>query len=262
MTGGLAHEIKNPLSTIGLNAQLLSEAIADTEMPADAKSRLSSRTAALRRETDRLRGILTDFLEFAGQLRLDRRPVDINELVTELADFFMPEADRHGVKLILQLAPDVGPGGIPLGPAAVGQVVGQVMGPLARGPIAHADAKLLKQALLNLMLNAVQAMAGTSSPEVPLLGKGTLKISTKALIGEHAEKLVEITVADTGPGMDAELLARLFVPYFTTKSSGSGLGLATSRRIVVEHGGKLDVQSTVGVGTTFTITLPAEKPAA
>ncbi|MFN7021356.1 MAG: histidine kinase dimerization/phospho-acceptor domain-containing protein, partial [Phycisphaerales bacterium] len=81
MTGGLAHEIKNPLSTIGLNAQLLQESIRDVEMAEDERSRLLSRTGALRRETERLAGILSDFLEFAGEVRLERRVTDVRSLV-------------------------------------------------------------------------------------------------------------------------------------------------------------------------------------
>ncbi|MEX2219678.1 MAG: histidine kinase dimerization/phospho-acceptor domain-containing protein, partial [Phycisphaerales bacterium] len=84
MTGGLAHEIKNPLSTIGLNAQLLNEAIDELSVAPEEKGRLSRRTGALRREVDRLRGILTDFLQYAGQLRLEPRPADLNAIVGEL----------------------------------------------------------------------------------------------------------------------------------------------------------------------------------
>lgn len=247
MTGGLAHEIKNPLSTIGLNAQLLAEAVSDSEMAPEVKSRLTSRIAALRRETDRLRGILSDFLEFAGQLRLDLRPADINAVVTELSDFFLPEAERHGVKLITEL-----------GKPPVSDLPGLASLATGRPLMAPVDVKLLKQTLLNLMLNAVQAMGGPAADGAQPLGRGTLTIRTEPITGEHAEKLVRITVADTGLGMSPETLARIFVPYFTTKGGGSGLGLPTSRRIVTEHGGRLDVTSELGKGTSFVITLPTE----
>src|SRR6187455_1156626 len=87
MTGGLAHEIKNPLSTIGLNAQLLAEGIDELDVDSESKGRLSRRVAALRREADRLRGVLSDFLQYAGQLRIDPHPADVNAVVEELADF-------------------------------------------------------------------------------------------------------------------------------------------------------------------------------
>ena len=248
MTGGLAHEIKNPLSTIGLNAQLLAEAVGDSDASPEVKARLTSRIGNLRRETERLRNILADFLEFAGQLRLDLRPTDMNLAVTELCDFFLPEAERHGVKLTTEL-----------GKPPVNDLPGIAAIAAGRPLMAPVDIKLLKQALLNLMLNAVQAMAGQTSPDVPLTGRGTLTIRTQAFTGDHSEKLVRICVIDSGPGMTAETCQSIFVPYFTTKGGGSGLGLPTSRRIAQEHGGKLEVSSEVGRGTTFTMTLPAER---
>jgi signal transduction histidine kinase len=99
MTGGLAHEIKNPLSTIGLNAQLLAETIDELPIAEDDRGRLSRRISALRREVDRLRGILSDFLQYAGQLHLEPRPTDLNTIVEELVDFFLPQAEKQGVRL-------------------------------------------------------------------------------------------------------------------------------------------------------------------
>ena len=133
MTSGLAHEIKNPLSTIGLNAQLLLEGVEDLAIDDQERSRLVNRTKALRRETERLSGILQDFLQFAGQVVLDPRQADVNELVSELVDFYFPEAERQGVRLRADLHPQ----------------------PL----LARVDVKHVKQALLNQILNATQAMA-------------------------------------------------------------------------------------------------------
>lgn len=231
MTSGLAHEIKNPLSTIGLNAQLLGEGIDELGIDADEKSRLSRRLASLRREADRLRGILTDFLEYAGELRLDLARADINDLVSELVDFFQPQAQQQRVRLRADLAP---------GPLAV-----------------MVDAKHVKQALLNLMLNAVQAMAGSddgsSRPR-------ELILKTHPQRDPDASAMVAIHVIDTGPGISPEALAKLFVPYFTTKAGGTGLGLPTTRRLIEAHHGRIDVHSEVGRGTDFTITLPVEGP--
>jgi signal transduction histidine kinase len=97
MTGGLAHEIKNPLSTIGLNAQLLQESLEELELDETERDRLLRRLDNLRRETDRLRGILTDFLDFAGEIRLQTENADLNTIVEELADFFLPQAEQPGV---------------------------------------------------------------------------------------------------------------------------------------------------------------------
>ncbi len=232
MTGGLAHEIKNPLSTIGLNAQLLSEGVDDSDLDPDTKRRLGNRVAALRRETERLRGILQDFLEFAGQIRLDARPIDAGAIVSELVDFYHPEAKRLGVTLRADV-------------------------PAGESLTARADPKLLKQALLNLMINATQAIAGPSpaEPGSPPRGEVILRARAHPATDDRAATIT-IHVIDTGPGIAPDVLARIFEPYFTTKAGGSGLGLPTARRIIEEHGGRLDVHSEPGRGTDFCMVLP------
>jgi signal transduction histidine kinase len=242
MTSGLAHEIKNPLSTIGLNAQLLAEAIEELPVEADQKPRLVSRVKSLRRETDRLRGILTDFLEYAGQVRLDAHPTDVNTIVSELADFYQPEAQRQGVRIRTDLAK------LPL--------------------VASVDARLLKQALLNLMINGTQAMAvaaggdGAARNPAGSAGAGDLILRTCEDIDAEKRPVVEIHAIDTGPGIVPEVMTKLFTPYFTTKAGGSGLGLPTARRLIEEHGGRLDVHTELGKGSDFCVTLPLARPGA
>lgn len=234
MTSGLAHEIKNPLSTIGLNAQLLAEGLSDLPdgrpIDADTKRRLTRRLDSLRREVDRLRGILTDFLTYAGELRLDPRDADLNQLVEELADFFAPQAEQQGIRLRIQLEPGV--------------------------LRAKLDVPLVKQAVLNLMLNAVQAMA----PSDQSAGGGPpreLILRTSSSSDDSGHGLVALHVIDTGPGIPPDALPRIFQPYFTTKSGGTGLGLPTTRRIVEAHQGRLDLHTEVGRGTDFTVVFPA-----
>jgi signal transduction histidine kinase len=236
MTGGLAHEIKNPLSTIGLNAQLLAEGIADLPVDEHDKGRLVRRIDSLRREVERLRDTLADFLKFAGNVRLDPRPVDVNAIVEELADFYMPQAAHRGVSLRTDLAP----------------------GPLT----ASLDGPHFKQALLNLMINATQAMedarggtgAEPSGPPRELLLKTSRTTPGRKSIEAPT---VDIHVIDTGPGIAPETLARIFTPYFTTKSGGSGLGLPTAQRLIEEHGGRIQVFSEPGKGSDFVIRVPA-----
>lgn len=236
MTGGLAHEIKNPLSTIGLNAQLLVEGIQELNLGQDETSRLLNRTKALQRETERLRGILQDFLEFAGQIHLEKREADLNEIVAELADFYLPEAERLGVRIRTELAP--------------GAITASV------------DVRAVKQALLNLIINATQAMAGAAAgpsgaaPRELLLRTRVERPSGRvgAASGPHAE----LHVIDNGPGIDEHTLTQIFKPYFTTKSGGSGLGLPTSRRLIEEHGGRIEVRSEAGKGSDFAVVLPLE----
>jgi len=215
LTGGLAHEIKNPLSTIGLNAQLLAEGVEELPIPEADKGRLSRRIGALRREVERLRGILTDFLQFAGQLRLEPRPADLNQVVEELADFFLPQAQQQRAKVRLRRADQ----------------------PL----IAPVDPRLIKQAVLNLMLNALQAM-----PQ-----GGDLILSASK---DDGAALIDII--DTGKGIAPEAIDKIFQAYYTSKKGGTGLGLAMTQRIVKEHGGQLSVTSEMGKGSDFQLRLP------
>lgn len=227
MTGGLAHEIKNPLSTIGLNAQLLAEDLDRAVPEQEDRDRIHRRIDILLREIDRLRSILGDFLQFAGRIRLDPEPQDLRNVIDELVDFFLPQARRHNVQLRTALTP--------------AEVIAQV------------DASLLKQALLNLMLNAVEAMA-----EPPATGEVTARELIIRLTEEAGNAVIH--VIDTGPGMDARTVERVFHPYFSTKRGGTGLGLPTARRIVQEHGGEMNVHSEPGRGTDFRISLPLRGP--
>ncbi|HMN40309.1 MAG TPA: ATP-binding protein [Phycisphaerales bacterium] len=232
MTGGLAHEIKNPLSTIGLNAQLLVEGIQELDIPPGERSPLLNRTKALQRETDRLRGILQDFLDFAGQVHLERRPTDINQIVADLADFYHPEAESHGVSIKTDLAP---------------------------GPITLSiDPRAVKQAVLNLLINATQAMAGARQGSGPRTVFLRTRLDKDPDAGAPASRVASIHVIDTGPGIDRETLSQIFKPYFTTKGGGSGLGLPTSRRLIEEHGGRITVKSEPGRGSDFAVVLPVE----
>ena len=222
MTSGLAHEIKNPLSTVGLNAQLLQEDLAHLKIDEEERDRLVHRIQTLHREVDRLRGILTDFLEFAGRIKLDVHPQDVRNIVEDLGDFYHPQCDQAGVLMRLDIQDT---------PA-----------------IADVDEGMLKQSLLNLMLNAVQAM--TAAVEDGTASELILKV-------ESDEDRVRIQVVDTGPGIPEDMQEEIFHPYVSGRKGGTGLGLPTARRIVEEHGGRLLVDSEPGQGTAFTIQLPA-----
>ncbi len=232
MTSGLAHEIKNPLSTLTLNAQLLREEVLDSDLPEPVRATAIKRADALARESSRLKDILSDFLRFAGRMKLDPQPRDLRELVQELADFFHPQAERAGVLMRIDN---------PVSPATC-----------------NVDSGLLKQAILNLIINAVQAMSPDGQVAVGE-SRGELLLRIEAV---PANKLHEsgyrIDVIDSGPGIDASRLATIFRPYASTKPGGSGLGLATTRRIVEEHGGRIEVFSDASKGTCFSLFLPAK----
>ncbi len=213
LTGGLAHEIKNPLSTIQLNLQLLQEDLSPDD---PAHTRLSSRIGTVHRETSRLREILEDFLRYAGRIELDRRPVELNGLLEELVDFFLPQAQLQRVQLRLKKNPT---------------------------PVtADVDARLIKQAVLNLLINGLQAI-GDSGGELML----SLSVQGRSAV---------IDVIDTGPGIPPEQVKSIFQAYYTTKKGGTGIGLAMAKRIAQEHGGEIGVRSDVGKGSDFYIALP------
>lgn len=230
MTAGLAHEIKNPLSTLVLNAQLLDEGIAELGIAEEEKGRLSRRVGSLRREADRLRGILTDFLDYAGEIRFDPKPVDLNTLVEELADFCLPQAEQAGVRLRVTLDESDGP------------------------LVVEVDAGHAKQAVLNLLLNAIQAMSGEANDGASAERELLLRTSRGASTG--GQRLARVHVTDTGPGIAPEALDRVFQPYFSTRPGGTGLGLPTTRRLVEGQHGRIDVNSEPGKGTEFTLSFP------
>ncbi|MHB1158034.1 MAG: two-component system sensor histidine kinase NtrB [Phycisphaerales bacterium] len=225
LTGGLAHEIKNPLSTIGLNLQLLRESLNDMELAEPQAGRIRRRMDAVTAEAERLRDILEDFLKYAGRIRLDCQPVSLNEMIDQVADFYSPQAEQSGVMLRTQLDPSL--------------------------PAMNVDATLLKQAMLNLLINATQAMVQARYDQSPHGGAHDLFVRTN-----RRGDVVEIHIIDTGPGIAPDKMRRVFEPYFSTKKGGTGLGLAVSRRIAEEHGGTLSLHSEVGQGSDFTITLP------
>lgn len=214
LTGGLAHEIKNPLSTVQLNLQLLAE---DLLPDNPAYSRIVNRLKTVQKETTRLRDTLEDFLRYAGKIELDRQPTDLNELLEELVDFFLPQAQAQRARVRVKRA----------------------KAPL----IARVDPKLIKQAVLNLMINALQAMPDG----------GELM-----LIADRRDGQAVIDVIDTGRGIAPDTLDKIFTAYYTSKKGGTGLGLAMTRRIIKEHGGDLTVTSEVGTGSDFRMTLPLE----
>jgi len=212
LTGGLAHEIKNPLSTVQLNLQLLQE---DLTPDNPGYSRLVNRLATVQREASRLRDILDDFLRYAGKIELKKEPADLNVLLDELVDFFTPQAQLQKVQL--RLKKNELPVVVPM------------------------DSKLIKQAVLNLMINGMQAM----------LSGGEMILSVSI-----AGSIAVIDVIDTGRGISPEALDKIFQAYYSTKKGGTGLGLAMAQRIVREHGGTIAVTSEVGKGSDFRVQLP------
>lgn len=221
LAGGFIHEIKNHLNTLSLNLQLLAEDFENPESPRERKA--LERAQRLIDECRRLVALSNDFLRFARVAELELVPADLAGVVTRLVDFLAPTARAQGIELNWY-------------PAEL--------------PPVNLDAEMFEKALLNLMLNAEDAM-----PQ-----GGTLTLQARAENG-----WVALDVIDTGCGMPPEVADRAFRPFVTTKPGGTGLGLATTKKIVQAHGGEIDLQSEPGRGTKFTIRLraapPAESPA-
>jgi signal transduction histidine kinase len=227
LLGVIAHEIKNPLSTIKVNLRLVDEDLQDTASAANVQvargeleqrlSRTRRKIAVITKETARLEQILDNFLRFADQTHPRLAPADVNSLVSDLFDFFLPQAIAHSLTMRQQLHKE----------------------PL----VCLLDAVMLKQAILNLFINAQQALDK----------QGELMVRTSR---DSKSGFAQIQISDTGKGIPADRLEHLFEPYQSTKPEGSGLGLATVKKIIDLHNGSISVVSEPGKGTSFTITLP------
>ena len=208
ITSGVAHEVKNPLHAMVLHLELLRAKI-------DAGRDPGNHVEVLTSEVNRLNRVVQTFLDFTRPVQLQTRRYDANELLREvlLLAPFMPESK---IEVVKQYAPEK--------------------------LFIETDIDLLKQGLLNIVINACQAMPGG----------GTLTLATAS----HNNQ-VEITISDTGIGIPEEMREKIFNLYFTTKEKGSGIGLAQAFRAIQMHSGSIDVESEVGQGTSFRILLPA-----
>ncbi len=202
---GLAHETRNPLGLIRGWTQRLAE-----ECPGGPE--VQQKSQAVIEECDRLTARINQFLAFARPSDPQRQRFDPAEVVAELS---------------VLLEPDLASRSLVLRPPASGQTV-------------LADRELFRQALFNLLLNALQA-----SPD-----HGTVEV----MIDRDRSGRLRLDVADRGPGVNRELIDRLFSPYFTTRDGGNGLGLAIVRRIVVVHGWDVSYLPRLGGGAIFRIT--------
>ncbi len=222
MAAMITHEVRNPLSSIGLNTELLEEELG--QLPESQEARDLCR--AITREVDRLTAITEEYLAFA-RLPTPRLAAEhLDTVVGNLGTFVRHDLAARGVVLEMALAGDL--------------------------PRAWIDDGQIRQALLNLVRNAAEAVAGQ--------GGGRVWLRTRRGVADR----VEVEVADDGPGIADDVLPRLFDPFFSTKEGGTGLGLALTQQIVREHGGDIAVTSTAGKGASFVVSVPvaAEAPPA
>jgi signal transduction histidine kinase len=218
MAAQITHEVRNPLASIGLYAELLGDEIAD-ETGAEARRLLAS----IASEVDRLTEITENYLRFARfpQARLERE--DLGAIAEAVLEFSRAELAQAGIALEVSVASGL--------------------------PEIAADESQLRQALLNLVRNAREAMASG----------GRLQVTVDAAEGDARQ--VRLRLSDNGSGIPEADRAKIFDPFFSTKQKGTGLGLALVQQIVAEHGGRIDVDSEVGSGTTLTLTFPGVEAA-
>lgn len=217
LAGGLAHELKNPLGALSLNLQLLEEELKESGRLSEASA---ARMAAITKDYHRFEDVLNNFLRYAARRQVVVAETDLNAIAEEIVTFVKPDIARGGIVL------DLVPAAEPL-PCRI-------------------DAPLVKQALLNVVLNAIEAMSASG---------GTLELATA-----REDGFGRISVRDTGLGISNEDIAHIFDAYFSKKKNGTGLGLAITKRIIDDHDGRIEVDSTPGSGTTVSILLPFEGP--
>lgn len=234
MAAGLAHEVKNPLGAIKGAAQLLEEVTQGAKDDGTTKEFLG----IILEETDRLNRVVGSFLDYARPHAGNPVPLDINAAV------------RRTVQILSSQQPDTLDVRLELSDSL---------------PRASIDPEKLRQVLLNLVHNGIQAMDGSGRITIATTHRRASRSTwitsptsdrSGSLRNDEAE-VVEISVHDTGPGINQKVLKNLFVPFFTTKEQGTGLGLAISQSIVQNAGGSIHVHSQAGFGSKFTITLPA-----
>lgn len=210
MVATVSHEIKSPLGIVRSTAEILEKRI---KKLAPGNEHLAKIVVD---ETVRLNNIVVEFLDFARPQKANLKPSSVNEVVRKVLEFLSYELKHQRIELIADLAPDL--------------------------PIINLDYDLFYRALLNILMNSIQAMTDN----------GQLQVSTC----RSPSGGTELSIRDTGIGMSPEKVEQIFKPFFTDKNKGTGLGLAITKTIIDSHDAEIEVQSEEGKGTTFIITLP------
>ncbi|NNG47662.1 MAG: hypothetical protein HKM86_11180 [Deltaproteobacteria bacterium] len=234
MAAGLAHEIRNPISSIGVHCSLLKDHLSENE-------KLLTSVTMMAREVDKVEYIIRECLNFVRPAELGLKRVDVDRVVESIVERFRTLHAEMEFSLKKQE-----------GVAFTAEV----------------DAGLLEQAINNIMANAVYACEGKGNVEVSFgisrHFSDLLQLGRRMdpLVSGHSgkeEEFIRIGIRDNGPGIPHDIEEKIFVPFFTTKKTGTGLGLPLSQKIIHSHGGVLDLQSEPGKGTDFIIKIPVRQ---
>jgi PAS domain S-box-containing protein len=216
----LAHEIRNPLNAAVLQLHLMKRDIDKAGIEGERRASMHRRIDVVESEVGRLSRLLTEFLELARPRQIAREPVHVGRLVDEVLELERGAAEARSIKIVKEIGSD--------------------------GFVAFGDAEKLKQVVLNVIVNAIEAMKEG----------GTLTARSSV---DGSQLVLEIS--DSGPGIDPDVIGNVFDPFFTTKEAGTGLGLAIVRKIVEQHGGTVSIDSERGVGTRVQVRVPSGRPA-
>ena len=228
MSAKVSHEVRNPLSSISLNAELLEDEL--RALPGERRAEAANLVAAIRSQVEVLSAVTEEYLRFA---RLPKPKLEVGAVapvIKELAEFVREELRARKVDLVVAVADGL--------------------------PAMRLDAGQIRQGLLNLVRNAAEAMPEGGTLTLRVNEISNVEPQTSNFEIRNPQSAIVIEVTDTGEGIPPENLERIFEPFFTNKEGGTGLGLAIARQIAADHGGSLTCESTQGVGTTFRLTLP------
>jgi two-component system sensor histidine kinase HydH len=210
-----AHEVRNPLSSLDIHVQLLEEDL--TQATSQIREKSASRFEIIHGELHRLENIVKHFLSLAGPSSLDLHPVEVPKIVSHVCGLLRPEAAARDIDISMNVPDSL--------------------------PPVTADASQLTQALVNLVINAIQAVER----------HGRVEVSGGV---DEKQGVLTIAVRDTGPGISADKKSSIFEPFFTTKSEGSGLGLWIVQQIITAHGGLVEASNAPEGGAVFAVHLP------
>lgn len=222
LAAALAHEIRNPLEALNLNLELLERNLGAPEAQAGQDEKRRKYLGILESEISRLSGIVENFLSFARPSRKATSRLRLGEVLKGVTDLIANQAASRNVQVLLVAD------GTPI--------------------VVEGSEDQLKQAFLNVIINSLEAM--------PNGGRLVVSAASAEAV-DSAPALATIRIEDTGEGIPADRMGRLFDPFFSTRPHGTGLGLTIAHRVIQDHGGKIQVESTPGRGTTFTVELPS-----
>ncbi len=223
LAAALAHEIGNPLEALNLNSELLNRSLRQYKPPASEEKKIERYIKVFDSEVSRLAGIVENFLSFARPNRSSSSTIHLAEILRQVLELIENQAESKNISMSLEIEEE------PLNLAGFEDQ--------------------LKQLFLNLIINGLEAM--------PEGGRLSVRAARMPQAGtELSVPRVAVSIQDTGGGIPAQELNRLFEPFFSTRSGGTGLGLTIANRIAGEHGGIIRVESTPGSGSTFIVELP------